>query len=280
MNYGANPAQQRQWDWRAAGNFIFGGTGAGLMVFTAISGVAGIAQQALVLTALGLVGLGLLCVWAELGRPLRAMNVFFNPGRSWMSRESLAATALMLAGAATVFWMPILVWPAAALAVLFVYCQARMLNAAKGIVAWREPRIVHLLVITGLTEGAGLFLFVAPASIDLNAPLSVFGALVALRYVLWRGWRGAVAAKLPKRALAQIDAAGTVLLYLGTALPLLSVVVGMFHVPGVAMIGGLAAGVAGAWFKYTLVTRAGFNQGFALSQLPIRGARAPRGPGQ
>jgi phenylacetyl-CoA:acceptor oxidoreductase 26-kDa subunit len=275
MIYGPNPWQQKQWDWRAAGNFIFGGGGAGLMVFTAISGAGGIAQKVLVLTALGLVGLGLLCVWLELGRPLRAINVFINPRTSWMSRESIAATALMLTGTATVLLMPVLVWAAAGLALAFVYCQARMLNAAKGIVAWREARVVPLIVITGLTEGAGLFLFATSGASDQNAPLTVFGALVALRFVLWRGWRRAVAPRLAKRALAQVDAPGRVLLYLGTALPLAAVVVGMFHVPGVAMVGALAGGVAGAWFKYTLITRAGFNQGFALLQLPIRGARPP-----
>jgi hypothetical protein len=29
--------------------------------------------------------------------------------------------------------------------------------------------------------------------------------------------------------------------------------------------------VTGACFKFTLVTRAGFNQGFALQRLPVRG---------
>jgi hypothetical protein len=30
---------------------------------------------------------------------------------------------------------------------------------------------------------------------------------------------------------------------------------------------------SGAWFKFSLVTRAAFNQGFTLVQLPVRGAR-------
>ena len=30
---------------------------------------------------------------------------------------------------------------------------------------------------------------------------------------------------------------------------------------------------AGGWFKFTLITRAGFNQGFALARLPVRGVR-------
>ena len=56
----------------------------------------------------------------------------------------------------------ICVWLAAALALVFVYCQARILQAAKGIPAWREPLLVPLIVITGVTEGAGLFLLALP----------------------------------------------------------------------------------------------------------------------
>ena len=39
-----------------------------------------------------------------------------------------------------------------------------------------------------------------------------------------------------------------------------------------ALAGGLAA-AGGALFKFMLVTRAGFNQGFALPHLPVRGTR-------
>ena len=40
-----------------------------------------------------------------------------------------------------------------------------------------------------------------------------------------------------------------------------------------ASLAGLAAAGTGAWLEYTLVTRAAFNQGFALAKLPVRGAR-------
>ena len=38
-------------------------------------------------------------------------------------------------------------------------------------------------------------------------------------------------------------------------------------------VAGFAAVFAGAWLKFTLITRAGFNQGFALPHLPVRGVR-------
>jgi len=37
---------------------------------------------------------------------------------------------------------------------------------------------------------------------------------------------------------------------------------------------GLLAALGGATFKFMLITRAGFNQGFALTHLPVRGARS------
>jgi phenylacetyl-CoA:acceptor oxidoreductase subunit 2 len=45
------------------------------------------------------------------------------------------------------------------------------------------------------------------------------------------------------------------------------------QIPLIALIAGLAATAAGAYTKYAIVTRAGFNQGFALAHLPVRGVR-------
>ena len=88
MSYGPRPWQQTNWDWRAAGNFMLGGTGAGLMI-----GLALVQNQSPypVILALLLVAGGLGAVWLEIGRKLRAIHVFFNPQTSWMTRESFAA---------------------------------------------------------------------------------------------------------------------------------------------------------------------------------------------
>jgi phenylacetyl-CoA:acceptor oxidoreductase subunit 2 len=279
MSYGPKPWQQTQWDWRAAGNFIGGGAGSGLIVFSALSGARGIELAVLMLAGLGLIGLGLACVWMELGRPLRFANVFINPRTSWMSREAIAATVLMPVGLAVAFVLPDFVWLAAALALVFVYCQSRMLQAAKGVVAWREPLLVPLLVTTGLTEGAGLF-WLGAAWHGRATPtlLIVFGVLVLARMLVWRAWRQRLAANAAPRALAAIDAAGRTLLAAGTVVPLAAIAVagvGQFGAPAtaIAAVAGLLAALAGAWFKFTLITRGGFNQGFALVHLPIRGAR-------
>ena len=278
MSYGPNPWHQTSWDARAAGNFMCGGAGAGLIVFTALSGVGGPALTGLMLAGLALVGLGLFSVFLETGRPLRAINVLFNPRTSWMSREAIAAALLVAAVAAVVAGIAPFVWVAAALALVFVYCQARMLQAAKGIPAWREPLLVPLVVTTGLTEGGGLFLLALPLT-GFVTPLLLmaFGLLLIARILVWQAYRRRLRNGLARGAAQALDRAGRMLQVAGTAVPLALVAllvagaVGSGQVTILAALAGLAAAFAGAYFKFTLVTRAGFNQGFVLAHLPVRG---------
>jgi phenylacetyl-CoA:acceptor oxidoreductase subunit 2 len=278
MSYGPNPWQQESWDARAAGNFMCGGAGAGLIVFTALSGARGGALTGLMLAGLALVGVGLFCVFLETGRPLRAINVLFNPRTSWMSREAIAAALLFAAGLSAAAGIAPLVWVAAALALVFVYCQARMLQAAKGIPAWREPLLVPLIVTTGLAEGGGLLLLALPLTgVVTPLLLVVFGLLVLARIALWQAYRRRLARTLARGAAGALDRAGRILRVAGTPVPLALVAVILVGAvsgvqgPVLAAIAGAAAAFAGAYLKFTLVTRAGFNQGFALAHLPVRG---------
>lgn len=278
-NYGPEPWQQTNWDARAAGNFIGGGAGTGLIVFAAVSDASGTALAALMLAGLALVGLGLFCVLLELGRPLRALRVLRNPFTSWMAREAWTATLLFPAGLAAALGVPGLAWVAAVLALAFLCCQARLLQAAKGIPAWREPLLVPLLVTTGLAEGGGLFFASAPwhrtGTLWL---LAGFGALVLFRVVVWLAYRRRVASIAARGAAIVLDRAGRVLQLGGTLVPLAliaTIVAGVVTGPAthwVAAIAGVFAALAGAYTKLTLVTRAGFNQGFTLAHLPVRSA--------
>ena len=90
------PYLQTNWDWRAAGNFIGGGTGAGLIFASVWCWFAGFPFWLLSGFALIFIGFGLLCVWAEIGKPLRAIHVFFHPSTSWMTREAIVAIPLGL----------------------------------------------------------------------------------------------------------------------------------------------------------------------------------------
>ncbi len=102
------------------------------------------AATLLVLAGLGLVGLGLLCVWLEIGRPLRALNVFRKPGASWMSREAMVSLLLFPLGLGLALGLRTWAAPLLFVALGYLYCQARMVQAGKGIPAWREPLTVPL----------------------------------------------------------------------------------------------------------------------------------------
>ncbi|MDE1947764.1 MAG: dimethyl sulfoxide reductase anchor subunit [Burkholderiales bacterium] len=276
-SYGPNPWQQTQWDGRAAANFIGGGCGAGLIVCATLAG----APPGLLLAGVFCVGAGLFCVWLEIGRPLRALHVFFNPFSSWMSREAFVATLLLpLALLAALEWAT-LALPAAALALAYLFCQSRMLRAARGIPAWREPWLQPLIWTSGLAEGAGLLALLDPAWAASARGAGIgFAVLLVLRAAAWLGYRRRIGAGAAPRALAALDAAGRRLLLGATLLPLLALPLTlMLAASGIAAplqfflfaSAGLLAWAGGAWFKFVLVTRAGFNQGFALSHLPVRG---------
>lgn len=275
MSYGPNPWQQRHWDWRAAANFMAGGLGGGLIVATTLAGGPAWLHGAGAL----LVAAGLAAVWFEIGRPWRALNVVLHARRSWMSREAMVAPALLAAAAAAAFGLPGAAAAAGLLALTFVVCQGCILRAARGIPAWREPLVVPLIVATGLAEGAGLWLLATSAATSAHGPASLplwgwLAAALLARLLLWTHWRGRISAA--PRTLAAIDRAGHPF-KATTLLPLaLAVIVALAPLPPAAtgllqLLAGAAAVFGGLWFKFTLVTRAAFNQGFALPHLPVRG---------
>jgi phenylacetyl-CoA:acceptor oxidoreductase 26-kDa subunit len=276
--YGPAPWRQRNWDWRAAANFICGGAGSGLLISTAIAAPPAPLRTALLLVATVAISIGLLCVWFEIGRPKRALNVFLNPFTSWMTREALFATALVPAALLAAAGVPFIAWIAAGLALAFLVCQAYMLRAAKGIPAWRSVRTPPLVIATGLTEGAGLFAAAVAWTDSLSTAAWLgLGLLVAVRAVLWQAWRGTLRTQAAPRALASIDRTGRWLLLAGTAAPLAALALGLALQGDAAGLlratAGLLAAATGLLFKFDLLGGAAFNQGFTLAHLPVRGAR-------
>ena len=277
-NFGPKPWHQTNWDFRAAFNFIFGGAGAGLIVAAAISGASGNALRIELLLGLALIGAGLVSVWFEIGRPLRAMNVGFNPFTSWMTRESYAAGLVFALGLAAAWFDSQPLALAAALgALVFAYCQGRILQAAKGIPAWRVPALIWLIFTTALAEGAGLFVVLA---VLLDTPargvLAYFSLALIARALAWSIYRGGAAKGTVRAALALLERAGKILIQFGTIAPL-ALVLAAWLAPETARIAVLLAGagvIATGWqFKFVLITRAAYNQGFALPHLPVRGTR-------
>jgi phenylacetate-CoA ligase len=277
---GIEPAHQQHWDWKAAANFVCGGAGAGLFLFAALTG--GRAFQPLGALALAIIALGLFLLLFKIGRPWRALYVLRQPQRSWMAREAWIAGALFPLGALAVwFEAPALAIPSALAAALFLLSQAMILREAKGIPAWRSPRIVPLVVSTGLGEGAGLMLAVAallPSPAPATGAIAIAAAVLALlRAWLWRLYLGALRIDgAPARALDILSAFSPWPMFVGLLLPIAPIggglVLGDAGSPLLAAAGIciLAAGVA---LKFILVTRAGFNEGFAL---PGRSARSDR----
>ncbi|EME68522.1 phenylacetyl CoA [Paramagnetospirillum caucaseum] len=125
-----SPHRQASWDWRAAGNFIGGGAGSGLLV---LAFAAGLPPGPAALAGGALIGLGLACVWLEIGKPWRAINVFFHPQTSWMTREGILAMALYAVGGGAVLLNSSgLLGLMALVAAGFVWCQGRILTSARG----------------------------------------------------------------------------------------------------------------------------------------------------
>lgn len=274
MTYGPKPWLQRHWDVRAATNFILGGTGSGLLVATALTAHGAPGWRPFVALGLALIALGLGAVWLEIGRKLRALHVFFNPFTSWMTRESFAALVVFaLGGLALVLGQP---WTAQVLglaALAFVYCQGRILRASKGIPAWRAAGITPLIMTTGLAEGSGLYL-VASGGGGALGPLVLFVLALVARALAWRNYRAKLGAGRP---LSTLEPSAKWLLHVGTVAPLALLLLARFvlplHFPVGAVLAGILAFSTGWYFKFTLVTRAAFNQGFALPRLPVRGSR-------
>lgn len=282
------PKRQTHWDWRAATNFIAGGAGGGLLLVAAGASLAGGDVRIPVLLALALVGLGLTCVWFEIGRPWRALNVYRHMQTSWMTREAAVAPFLFAAGGL------VLLTAHAALAALagllglaFVYSQARMLRADKGIPAWRHPRCLPVVVSTGLAEGAGLLVLthalvladlgVGPAlAPDRSGWLAlVLVLLLALRLALWRAYLAGIAGPgIPDGTRRELNAINTGFAVAGHWLPAALALAAWAGAPAAAallLFAGLFALASGWHLKYTLVRRAAFTPGFDLRHLPVRG---------
>lgn len=285
-----SPKLQHHWDWRAASNFILGGTGAGLFIATALAGLSGPVFWSLIFLALALVALGLTCVWAEIGKPMRFLNVYLNPFSSWMSREAILA--LPFFGIGGLAWLSGVssVGPAATLGLLaipfalaFVYAQGRILRASKAIPAWRQPEIVALTVATGLTEGLSLFAVLGIVLGGLPnwlAPALVL--FIALRFIAWQRYRSALGREgAPTKAFVAFDAAPALTFEPQVALLALALAASIIA-PGsgvqtvLLVLAGLGALATGWIFKFTLITKAAFNQGYAINRLPARGAGESR----
>ena len=153
--------RQTFWDVRAAMNFILGGMSSGLAVAAfvvwALGGMGEAALSGFFAAAAAGMGVGLLFVFAEIGRKVRFLYVLRRPQSSWMTRETYAVAVFYPAVAADLVWpSPVLHAVIAIAAAAFLVCQGQILHAGKGIPAWRHRLVPWMLIASGLYEGVAL----------------------------------------------------------------------------------------------------------------------------
>jgi phenylacetyl-CoA:acceptor oxidoreductase subunit 1 len=277
---------QRFWDFRAAMNFTLGGLGSGLATAAAATWLATGLPEPLLLGLFLLAGIlmavGLTFVFFEIGRKLRFLYALRRPQTSWMTREVyVVGLFYALLAADLLFAAPLLHVAVGLAAAGFLYCQARILHAGKGIPAWRMPLVPAMIVASGLAEGAGLGLAVVALAGGGPAPIAALAAagfvLALINAALWSRYRGnARAAGMGILAHRVIDRLTPRLHALGHAVPAFAFAAA-FAVPspgdiGLLAAGGLCAMLGGALWKFTVITRAAYRQDLKLPNLPQRGS--------
>ncbi len=282
--------RQTFWDWRAAMNWCFGGLSSGFAVMTALAWAMGLVSLSsaadLFVGAAALMAVGLFFVWLKIGRKLRAWRAIFRPQSSWMTRELYAAALFYPAMAAAWWWQsPAALIVAALAAGLFLVCQAKILHMAKGIPAWRVPLIPPMIVASGLLEGTGLLAVAAAVpgfGLSLGPALPVaLVVLAAFGAIHWHVYRTTAREKgivpLARGAIQELTWPLHVGGHLVPAVLAAAVLAGL-NAPLVLGAAGAAAIAGGFYWKFGVIVRAGFQQGFALERYPQRGSGARAAP--
>jgi phenylacetyl-CoA:acceptor oxidoreductase subunit 1 len=281
--------RQKFWDFRAAMNFTMGGMSTGLVIMATLAHFfSGLSTEALlylnVVAGAGM-AVGLFFVFLEIGRKARFMRVLLRPQSSWMTRETYAVAVFYPALLADLIWpSPGLHLLVALAALVFLYCQARILYAAKGVPAWRCDLIPTMLVMTGLLEGVGLLGMAggfAPWRFEASmifisasgAILTLLNALIWQRYYAFAKRNG-----LPPLARAELDRITPALRLLGHLAPLILFTLATEFSESLLAIAGIAAVAGGVMWKFTVITRACYLQGFALPKMPQRGSGTRAAP--
>ncbi len=288
---GSDPANalvgqlQGFWDWRAAMNWILGGVGSGMAVAAWLAAYAGVLAAGNVAVAqaiaAGLMAVGLFFVFLKIGRKTRFWRAASRPQTSWMSREIYVVGAFFPAVLANLIapgaWLS---HAGGVLAFAFLVCQAKILHLARGIPAWRAPLVPWMMVASGLLEGVCLLavLLILLHESGGTAPLLSLAvlALLALNAALWMSFRTSAVEQgivpLARRVIARISSP---LHVLGHVLPAILFALALAS-PGMApacMLAGAATGIAGgAYWKFMLIARGGFQQGYSMPMLPQKGS--------
>ncbi|MGR8947479.1 MAG: DmsC/YnfH family molybdoenzyme membrane anchor subunit, partial [Gammaproteobacteria bacterium] len=208
----------------------------------------------------------------EIGRPRRFLHVFYHPNTSWMTREASAGSVLFpvtIAGA--LFESVSLMCLAALLGLVFLYCQARILKAARGVPAWRTPAIVPLVMSSGLVEGCSItvgYAYLVGAQTASMAPLLI--ALLLVRGWAWFAYRDLLQREpAPAGALQALDKTNRYFMVIGIVAPLLFCCLAIADIVATisVAVACLIATSAGWLLKFDIVVKAAFKQGYGIGKL-------------
>ena len=276
---------QTFWDLRAAMNFIMGGMSTGLVLVAYLAYLSGgLTQPALIginMAAGAGVGIGLFCVFLKIKQKQRFLYVLLRPQSSWMTRETYFVGLFYPALLIDFVWpQPILHLIVAIAAAGFLWTQVMILFAAKGIPAWRVALMPWMLVATGLFEGAGLLLIASLVFPQIGnpgvIPIVVGLVLAVINAALWHNFRTKASQRgIPPLARQSLDSITPLLHVLGHAIPVVlfgtALLTDSTH-PITLVLGGAAAVAGGVIWKRNVITKASYQQGFAMPMVPQRGS--------
>jgi hypothetical protein len=182
------PKRQDIWGWPAAANFILGGMGAGFyltaLLALALAGEPSALERPALFKVLGplLVVIGLAVLAFEAGRPLRGRYLLGGLGRSWMSREVLAAAVFVLCALLDLFFPSLLLrLGAAAAAAIFLLSQGLIPYRARAVAAWNRPLLPILFITSGLTTGSGVLIL---SAVPGGSPFGRLSAGIAVIFLM------------------------------------------------------------------------------------------------
>ncbi len=267
------PRKQKVWHKPAAFNFIMGGMGAAVYVLGLwLDWLGAPATEWHKLLAPALIGLGLLGLTLEAGRPFRSIHIFRGWRHSWMSREAWAAAFFLPLAVAAWLWPDSAPdWLAGLAALVFLVSQRFIVYRSRAVAAWNKPIILGIMAAASFAGGAGLFLLAAGL---FNQGVISYLAAAGLASVLAQGglWlvylRGSgdtafdLGTAVLRRRRSLLATVG-----LGIVLPLilltgiLLVEIPSFLLGATAVIGGGAMLLGGAALKGQLILRAGYLRG-------------------
>ncbi len=270
------PRLQKFWDIRAACNFIGGGTGSGLLFIAAVLVFLDKFNLPIIITGFGLISFGFLMVFWEIGKPWRSINMFFHPQTSWMTREGIMVIPLLLSAGFLVFnsselMMSIIAGFMGLLALIFLYCQVRILHAARGIPSWCHPALKPFIFSTGLAEATGI----AVCLPGLSNEKGLWGFLLILllsRLIFWNSYTKSLNNEgAPEASCNVLDSIHLKVLLSHIAAIALILAAGFTNTSILTIIAGFIATTTGWYIKVVIVTRAAQTRGFAIPRTPIRG---------